>query len=97
MTTSSIAPASLARQRPPRRVALWGALLLLLLVALSLLVALTVRHEAARAQDQVDRLAAEAAAQVRAELLNAQRRLQALALQPAGAPAWQADAATPGE
>ena len=94
MTTRSIAPASLARQRPPRRVALWGALLLLLLVALSLLVALTVRHEAARAQDQVDRLAAEAAAQVRAELLNAQRRLQALALQPAGAPAWQADAAT---
>jgi two-component system sensor histidine kinase DctS len=78
---------------PRRRVLLWSAMFALLLVALTLLLVLTVRHEAARAQDQVDRLAAEAAAAVRSELLRAQQSLQSLALQQTAAPErWRADA-----
>ena len=42
---------------------------LLLLVALTLLVVLTARHEASRVQEQVDALATDAAAKVRSELL----------------------------
>ena len=72
---------------------LWSALLLLLLVALSLLVALTVRHESGRAQDQVDALAVEAALQVRSELLAAQQRLQALDAGPPPTGRWQDSAA----
>ena len=78
--------------RARRRVLLWSAMFLLLLVALGLLVTLTVRHEAGRAQDQVDALAAEAALQVRSALLGAQQRLQALAADPPQAARWRADA-----
>ena len=85
-----------ATAAPPltrRRVLLWSALLLLLLVALSLLVALTVRHEASRAQDQVEALSLEAAAQVRSELLAAQWRVQALDADAQQAERWHASAA----
>jgi two-component system, LuxR family, sensor histidine kinase DctS len=88
------APPRLPAALPRRRVLLWSAMFLLLLVALALLLVLTVRHEAARAQDQVDRLAAEAAAAVRSELLRAQQSLQSLALQPAETPErWRAETA----
>jgi two-component system sensor histidine kinase DctS len=73
-----------------RRRALWGALLLLLAVALALLVQLTVRHEATRAQERVDELAQDAAAAVRGLLLRIQQELQAL---PATPPRWPVDAA----
>ena len=91
---SEPAPSPLPAALPRRRVLLWSAMLLLLLVALTLLLVLTVRHEAARAQDQVDRLAAEAAAGVRSELLRGQQSLQSLAVQEAAtAERWRADAA----
>jgi len=79
--------------RSRRRVLLWSAMFLLLLVALTLLVVLTVRHEASRAQDQADALAAEAATQVRSVLLGAQQRLQALDIDPPQAERWHAEAA----
>jgi len=48
-----------------RRALLWGALVGLLLVAQSLLVALTVSYEAAKAQEHVDQVAAEVAARAK--------------------------------
>ena len=65
---------------------------MLLLVALTLLVLLTARHEASRVQDQTDALAADVAAQVRSELLRMQQGLQALPSQAAPAERWHADA-----
>jgi two-component system sensor histidine kinase DctS len=71
---------------------LWGMLMVLLGIALGLLVALTVRLEAIRAQERVDELAADAAATIRSEVLRAQQELQALrpALPPGAA--WAEDA-----
>jgi len=85
-------PQTLQRQRRRRRLALWSALFLLLLMALSLLVALTARHEVARVQDQVDALAADAAAKVRSDLLRSQQSLLALTAHVATPQRWQADA-----
>ncbi|MGL6111633.1 MAG: PAS domain-containing sensor histidine kinase [Rubrivivax sp.] len=87
-------PSSSTVLRAPRnrRVALWVALVLLLVVALTLLVVLTVRHEAARTQDQVDALAVEAAAQIRSDLLRMQQSLQALPPSPKDAARWRTDA-----
>ncbi|MBL8332769.1 MAG: PAS domain S-box protein [Rubrivivax sp.] len=86
------APAS-----PPRRslsrTALWGLLVLLLLVAQSLLLALTVSYESSRSQEDVDALAAEAAVQLRRELLLSLQQLQALAWRPASEGGWAAGAA----
>lgn len=61
-------PTPLAEAARPwnwRRALLWGALLGLLVVAQSLLVALTLSYEDARAQEQVDQVASEVAARVR--------------------------------
>ena len=69
-----------ARPRRLRRALLWGALVALLLVAQSLLVALTVSYESSRAQDETDAVAAESAADVRHELLAVMQALQALGL-----------------
>jgi len=69
-----------------RRAALWGALLALLGVAQTLLVALTVGYESVRAQEEVDAVATEAAADVRHELLGAIQTLQALAWNPGPQP-----------
>ena len=66
------------RPRRSRRVLLWGALVLLLVVAQTLLVGLTLRHESARAQEQTDDVAAEVVAGVRRELLSATQSLQAV-------------------
>jgi two-component system sensor histidine kinase DctS len=62
-----------------RRALLWAALVLLLLVAQSLLVLLTVRYESTRAQDEAEAVAAEVAAQVRHDLLGLMQSLQSLA------------------
>ncbi len=67
-----------ARPRRLRRALLWGALVALLGVAQTLLVALTLNYEATRAQDEADGVAAEAAAEVRRELLGTVQTLQAL-------------------
>jgi two-component system, LuxR family, sensor histidine kinase DctS len=69
-----------ARPRRLRRALLWGALVALLLVAQSLLVALTVLYESSRAQDETDAVAAESAADVRHGLLTEMQALQALGL-----------------
>ena len=74
----TIAPPSTPVRRTRRRAALWALLVGLLLVAQSLLVALTVSYEAARSQDEIDDLGAEAALQLRRELLRAMQDLQAL-------------------
>lgn len=72
-------PAAPAPPRParwPRRALLWGTLVALLLVAQSLLVALTLNYESTRAQDDADSAAAEAAATVRRDLLRTVQSLQ---------------------
>jgi len=81
-----------AAPRARRRLLLWGAMLLLLLPALSMLVVLTARQEAGRAQEQVNVLADDAAAQVRGHLLRAQQGLQALSTHVPDLQRWQADA-----
>ena len=79
--------------RPPprrlRRALLWGALLALLGVAQTLLVALTVNYESTHAQDAVETVAAEAAAAVRSEILGVMQALQALAWTEAQPQAWR--------
>jgi len=67
------------RPRRRRRALLWGALLALLGVAQTLLVALTISYESTRAQDETESAAAELAADLRRELLRAMQQLQALA------------------
>ena len=67
-----------ARQSRLRRALLWGALVALLGVAQTLLVALTLKYESTRAQDEADSVAAEAAAEVRRDLLGMVQTLQAL-------------------
>ena len=62
-----------------RRTALWGALVALLLVAQTLLVALTLNYEDSLAQEDTDGVATEAAAEVRREMLGLLLTLQALA------------------
>ena len=68
-----------ARPRGLRRAALWGAMAALLLVAQTLLVALTLNYENLRAQEDADNVATEAAAEVRREMLGLLQALQALA------------------
>jgi two-component system sensor histidine kinase DctS len=86
-------PASLARSRRWRRALLWGALLLLLGVAQTLLVALTVRVEATRAQDDTEALATELAASLRSDLQHASRQVQALGWGQPPLSAWRDGAA----
>ena len=79
------APPALAAAEPRtrlwRRALLWAALLALLVVAQGLLLALTLNYESTRAQDETDSTAAEAAAEVRREMLGAMQALQALAVE----------------
>ena len=77
------------RPRRLRRALLWGALMALLGVAQTLLVALTVGYESVRAQDEVDAVANEAAADIRHEMLGVVRTLQALAWSAAPQPSWR--------
>jgi two-component system sensor histidine kinase DctS len=77
--TMALAPHREHRRSRLRRALLWTALVLLLLVAQTLLVGLTVRYESTQAQDEVDLAAGNVAAEVRRELLGAMQALQALA------------------
>ncbi|KPF51313.1 histidine kinase [beta proteobacterium AAP121] len=72
-------PLPAAAPRRLRRALLWGALVALLVVAQTLLVALTLSYEESRAQEEADAAAAEAASEVRRNLLAVVQNLQALA------------------
>ena len=76
-TMPSAHPAPAGR-RALRRAPLWTVLVLLLIIAQSLLVALTVSYEAARSQDDIESLGAEAALQMRRSLLRSMQDLQTL-------------------
>ncbi len=76
MATTAAPPAPGPRRT--RRALLWGVLVLLLLVAQTLLVALTLSYESARAQDQADAVASEAAVEIKRDLLRSMQALQAL-------------------
>jgi two-component system sensor histidine kinase DctS len=79
--------------RPARRVLLWAALVMLLVVAQSLLVALSIAYEASRTQDQVDAVAAAGAAQVKRSISRRLQELQALLWNEPTPAQWRADAA----
>jgi two-component system sensor histidine kinase DctS len=72
--------ASLERWHRRRRAALWGALVGLLLVAQTLLVALTLNYETSRAQEVTDAVAVEVSAEVRRSLAALQQQLLAISL-----------------
>ncbi|MBI3153842.1 MAG: PAS domain S-box protein [Burkholderiales bacterium] len=78
-TAASVAARSAA---PPgwrlRRSMLWAALVALLLVAQTLLLALTLNYETSRAQETTDAVATEVAAEVRRQLTALQQQLHAL-------------------
>jgi two-component system sensor histidine kinase DctS len=76
-----------------RRVALWGALVALLLVAQSLLVVLTLSFEKNRSQEQIESAAAGAAAELRQGLARHEQSLQALDWTEPTPDAWRVDAA----
>ena len=82
----------LPRPRLLRRALLWGVLVVLLLVAQTLLVALTINYEDAREQDNTERAATEAAAEFRREMLHQMQLLQALAFTEAPGDAWRREA-----
>ena len=73
-------PSVAARAPQPRlrRALLWGLLVVLLLVAQTLLLALTLNYEDSRAQDETDATAAEATTEIRQDLLALMQTLQAL-------------------
>jgi len=75
-----------------RRSALWAALVALLLVAQSLLVALTLSYESTRAQDAVDSAAAAAVVQVKQLLSRDQQQVQALLWGDPSPARWRTDA-----
>ncbi len=75
-----------------RRALLWGALVALLLVAQTLLVMLTVRHEASRQQEAVERVAEEVSAELRRTVMRSVQALQAQLWSGATAAPWQTGA-----
>jgi two-component system sensor histidine kinase DctS len=83
---------SSTKPRHRRRLMLWGALVGLLVVAQTALVKLTVEYETARAQDRVERAAAEAAGEIRQSLSRDLQSLQALLWNEPSLPQWRADA-----
>ena len=90
MNDSAI-PLPAPRARRWRRVALWAALVGLLVVAQSLLVALTLNYESTRAQEQVDAAAFSAAAQLKRLIARDQQNLQALLWNDPPLAQWRAD------
>ena len=80
MSARSTAPLPPLRVRPPGRARwwLWAALVVLLVVAQSMLVWLTLDYEDTRAQERADSAAAAAAAEVRRQTLRSLQSLQAL-------------------
>ncbi|MEW6707995.1 MAG: ATP-binding protein [Pseudomonadota bacterium] len=94
MTAVLAPPPTTAPPKPRRwrRLLPWVALVALLLVAQALLVGLTIEYEAARAQERVEGVAAEAAAELKRETGRQLQRLQALQWQVAGVGQWRAEA-----
>ena len=84
---------ALADRRWLRRAPLWAVLLLLLGVAQTLLVVLTLNYETTRAQDQAEAVATEAASALRRELLGTVQSLQSLLWSDPSVPQWRFDAA----
>ena len=96
MTAGPFAPAGsdvLLRPRRLRRALLWGVLVALLLVAQTLLVALSIHYEDGREQDSAERAATEAAAEFKREMLRQMQSLQALAFTEDSGGGWQREAA----
>ncbi|MGS0753704.1 PAS domain S-box protein [Roseateles sp. GG27B] len=83
----------LARPSRWRRALLWGALVALLLVAQSLLLALTISFEASRVQEQADLVATEAAARAKQIAGRDLLGLQGLLWDEPVGPRWRQDAA----
>ncbi|WP_119289401.1 ATP-binding protein [Azohydromonas sediminis] len=81
------------RRRVARRALPWALLVVLLVVAQSLLVVLTLRHEETRAQDEAEAVAAEASTALRGELLRTLQSLQSLLWNDPSPAAWRFDAA----
>ncbi len=75
---NALSPVAPRRWRRPQRALLWVALLLLLVVAQTLLVALTLNYESSRVQEETESVAIEVAAELRRDLLVARQRLQAI-------------------
>ena len=76
-----------------RRALPWGALVALLLVAQSLLVALTLSYEASRAQELVDQVATEVAARAKQIAGRDLQGMQGLLWEDPQGPRWRDDAA----
>jgi two-component system, LuxR family, sensor histidine kinase DctS len=93
VTAAAAVPESIAAPRRLRRALPWALLLLLLGVAQTLLLVLTVRYEATLAQDETELVVAELASEVRGGLLLAEQQLQALGWGPGPVNAWRAPAA----
>lgn len=74
-----------------RRTLPWAALVALLVVAQSLLVALTIDYEASRAQERVEGAAVELAAQIKREVSQTVQQLQALLWQEPDPARWSED------
>ncbi|GAA0742447.1 PAS domain S-box protein [Ideonella azotifigens] len=85
-------PADAPRLRRGMRWLLWGALVVLLLVAQSLLVMLTLRYEEARTQDETDAVATSAAIEMRRVLLRSQQSVQSLLWNEPDERQWRLDA-----
>ena len=91
--SSAAKPNPPLRTGRPRRAALWGLLMALLLVAQTLLLALTLHYEAGREEEETERAAAETSAAMRRELLQQMQALQALAFGGQPDRAWHQEAA----
>ena len=85
---------AVGRWRRWRRRLLWSALVLLLAVAQSALLWLTAAYESARAQDQTENIAIEAAADVRRDVLAALQDVQTLVWSEASLADWPQRART---
>lgn len=81
-----------ARPTLRRRVLLWALLMALLVVAQSLLVALTLKYEESRAQEAAEAAAVEVAGALRRELLRQMQELQAFSALEPTASNWRASA-----
>lgn len=91
-TAPSAPPPELPRPRRGVRWLLWGALLLLLLVAQSLLVGLTLSYEDARAQDRADAVAAASAGEMRRLVQRSLQSAQSLTWGDPSPTQWHYDA-----
>lgn len=82
-----------AGARWPRRAALWGVLVALLLVAQGLLITLTVEYESSRQQERADAAAAAVADELRQTLARDLQSLQGLLWNEPSVEQWTRDAA----